>query len=99
MHPMTEPKKPAKNVRKRTINLELFKQWKALKRTGDSTTIADALGVSKPTIDNALTYGAVAQQKIVDGITKFFADRLMKEKDDANILKELQVQRADALAS
>jgi hypothetical protein len=96
MHTMANPKKPDKKARRRTINLELFNQWKNLTRTGDSTAIAELLGVSKPTIDNALIYGAVAQQKIVDGITKFFADRLMREKDDAMKLKKLQTELADA---
>lgn len=98
MHTMTKPKKPGKNVRRRTINLELFNQWKNLVRTGDSQTIADLLGKSKPTIDNALIYGAVAQQEIVDGITNFFASRLLKEKDDALMLKNLQTQRDQAIA-
>jgi endonuclease III-like uncharacterized protein len=86
---MTSPKKVAK-IRKRTISAELHKQWRNLERKGDSTKLAELLGVSKPTIDNALIYGFVQQQKIVDGITQFFADRLMKEKDDALTLKTLQ---------
>lgn len=97
MQTMAVPK-PERKIRKRTINLELFNQWKRLTRTGDSTKIAEVLDVSKPTIDNALIYGAVAQQKIVDGITKFFADRLMKEKEDAMTLKGLK-DEVDALST
>lgn len=84
MEPKTEPR------HKRTIAEELHQQWRNLERKGDSEAIAAVLGVSKPTIDKALIYGCVHQQKIVDGMTKYFADRLLREKESAAQLKEMQ---------
>lgn len=75
---------------KRTIAQELHKQWRNLERKNDSEKIAELLGVSKPTIDKALIYGCVHQQILVDGITKYFADRILAEKDDASKLAEMQ---------
>jgi hypothetical protein len=80
---------------KRTIAQKLHRQWRRLERKNDAQVIADLLEVSKPTIDKALIYGAVHQQKIVDGITNFFADRLIKEKEDADHLADLSVQKPD----
>ncbi len=74
---------------KRTIAVELHQQWRKLERTNDAVELAKILEVSKPTIDKALIYGAVHQQKIVDGITNYFADRLLKEKESADHLKGL----------
>jgi len=82
--------------RKRTIAEELHKQWRNLERKGDSKEIAELLGVSKPTIDKALIYGAVHQQKIVDGITKFFASRLIKEKEAGKRLEKMAQKKFDA---
>lgn len=83
-------KKKANPRQKRTIAEELHKQWRLLMRKGDAELIAEQLEVSKPTIDKALIWGNVHQQKVVDGITKFFADRLLKEKEAANQLHEMQ---------
>jgi endonuclease III-like uncharacterized protein len=74
----------------RTIAEELHKQWRKLERKGDSEKLATLLKVSKPTIDKALIYGCVHQQAIVDGITKYFADRILSEKETAGKLGELQ---------
>ena len=74
---------------KRTIAEELHAQWRKLERKGDAEAIATVLGVSKPTIDKALIYGCVHQQKIVDGITKYLADRIIREKESAAQLNEL----------
>lgn len=74
---------------KRTIAEELHAQWRNLERKGDSEAIAKTLDVSKPTIDKALIYGCVHQQKIVDGITKYFADRIIREKESAAQLQEM----------
>lgn len=84
---MATKKKAARH--KQTIPPELYKQWRELARKGDPTELAEKLGVSKPTIDKALIYGCVHQQKIVDGITKFFEDRLIAEREAGNRLKEL----------
>jgi hypothetical protein len=79
---------------KRTIALKLHQQWRKLERKGDADKLAVHLGVSKPTIDKALIYGAVHQQLIVDGITNFFADRLIKEKEDADHLAQLSAKES-----
>jgi endonuclease III-like uncharacterized protein len=81
----------------RTIAIELHKQWRKLERKNDAENIAERLGVSKPTIDKALIYGCVHQQKLVDGITKYFADRIISEKEDASRLKELAVKQPETI--
>lgn len=75
--------------RKRTIDASLLKAWKDQTRLGDSSRIAEVLGYSRPTIDNALIYGAVKIEGLVDGINKYFSDRIVKEKEDAARLNEL----------
>lgn len=75
--------------RKRTIDASLLKAWKDQTRLGDLHAIAKMLGKSVPTIHNALYYGAVKTDGIVDGINKYFADRIVKEKEDAARLNEL----------
>lgn len=82
----------------RTIAEELFNQWRRLYRKGDSTEIAKNLKVSKPTIDKAVIYGHVHQQRIVDYITSYFADRIMRERHDGDRLKTLQDTRQGAIA-
>lgn len=82
---------------RRTIAEQLHKQWRSLERKNDAEALAKELGVSKPTIDKALIYGCVHQQVLVDGINKYFADRLMSEKETAGRLKELQEQAVAAL--
>lgn len=86
---MNEKKKPANDLRRRTISQELHEQWRKLERRGDATALAKLLEVSKPTIDKALIYGNVHKQEIIDGINKFFADRLMAEKATAQELADL----------
>jgi nitrogen regulatory protein PII-like uncharacterized protein len=89
---MTTPKKKRPPTRhKRTIAEELLAQWRDLRRTNDPENIATLLKVSKPTIDKALIYGCVQKQEIIDGINKFFADRLMAERDEA--IRLLQLKR------
>jgi endonuclease III-like uncharacterized protein len=85
---MTDKKKN-KVRHRRTIALELHKQWRNLERKGDAEKLAAELGVSKPTIDKALIYGCVHQQTLVDGITKYFADRILREKEAAQGLSDL----------
>jgi hypothetical protein len=90
---MTTPKKTNKVRHRRTIAIELHKQWRNLERKGDAEKLATALNVSKPTIDKALIYGCVHQQALVDGITKFFADRILAEKESAQALGDLATQK------
>lgn len=89
---MPTRKKKTKADFKRTIAKELHEQWRKLHRSKDPEAIANLLGVSKPTVDKALIYGFVHKQALVDGITKYFADRLMLEKETANRLKDLSKQ-------
>lgn len=88
---MPTKKKTTKERHRRTIAKELHEQWRSLERKNDSDTIAGILGVSKPTIDKALIYGCVHQQALVDGITKYFADRIIREKEEAGRLKDLAI--------
>lgn len=90
MEQTTEKKKEQRH--KRTIAEELHEQWRKLERKGDSDAIAKVLDVSKPTIDKALIYGCVHQQKIVDGITKYMADRIIAEREAGSRLKELATE-------
>lgn len=83
----TTKRKPTK--RNRTIAPELLDQWQRLRRPNDSKEIAATLGLSKGVIDNALIYGHVCNQSTIDGITKFYADRIQGEIDQANSLKNL----------
>lgn len=85
---MTDTKK-SKVRHRRTIALELHKKWRDLERKGDADKLATELNVSKPTIDKALIYGCVHQQALVDGITKYFADRILREKEQAQQLTDL----------
>lgn len=86
---MIEKTKTKKVRHRRTIALELHKKWRELERKGDADELAKELEVSKPTIDKALIYGCVHQQKLVDGITKYFADRILREKEQAQQLTAL----------
>lgn len=79
-------------VRTRTIHADLLKQWIKLKRKGDTEKIASLLGVSKPTVYNALIYGAVQKMEYVEKINQFFAERLQGEKESAAGLAELQTK-------
>jgi hypothetical protein len=89
---MTTPKKKKAPLFERTIAEELHIQWKNLRRIGDVEELAHTLGLSKPTINKALIYGCAQRQDVVDGINKFFADRLMAERDKALELIELKKQ-------
>lgn len=83
-------KKKKKPRLQRTIAEELHAEWTKLYRKNDTTEIAKILDVSKPTIDNAIIYGCVHQQMIIDGINKYFSDRLNREKEQAEQLRGLQ---------
>lgn len=85
-----KPKRGSKasQMFKRTISKDLHEQWRKQTRTGDPDAIAKALGVSKPTIDKALIYGCVHKQRIVDGITEFFTERLKRESEAAGRLRD-----------
>lgn len=90
---MTKRKKKPTGTRQRTIAVELHNEWRNQERKGDSDAIATKLGVSKPTIDKALIYGCVHQQAIIDGINKYFADRLTNEREAAQNLKGLRTDQ------
>jgi hypothetical protein len=85
-----ERKTPKSEKFRRTISEELFQQWRNLARKNDPTEIATKLEISRPTVNKALIYGCCHQQSIVDGITKFFTDRILKEKEAAAGLAQLQ---------
>lgn len=76
-----------KPLHARTISADLHREWKKLKRQGDSEKLREILGISKPTIDRALIYGNVHQDRIVETITNFFLGRIAREKQTAEVLK------------
>lgn len=78
--------KKKKPLFERTIDPVLHKQWRKLQRSGDSETLRQMLDVSKPTIDKALIYGCIHQERISDAITKYFLDRIQREKEAAQKL-------------
>lgn len=92
----TKPTRKKPTRHQRTISAELFGQWRKLERKNDSTVLAKHLNVSKPTIDKALIYGCVHQQVLVDGITTYFADRIMRETATAEGLRDLQDKKDQA---
>jgi hypothetical protein len=78
-----------------TIAPELFEAWKKAKRKGDSTEMAKTLGVSKPVIDRALLYGNVTMVGLSEKVTKYFEDRLKKEREAAGRLNSLSTTTTD----
>lgn len=80
---MSNKKKPALN-----ISSELFDAWQTLRRTNDAEAIANKYGWSRPTIDNALNYGHVNKQEIIEQISEFFVNRKEKERATAASLTE-----------
>lgn len=82
---------PVSEIYRRTIALELFKQWRQLARKNDPEAIAKHLNMSKPTVHKALIYGNVNSEALKNGITTFFADRLRRELDEAETLEKLRL--------
>ena len=76
--------------RRTTIDPELWAKWKLHYRRNDVSQIAELFKVSKPTIYNAILYGAVHQKRLIEGITKFFSDRLARERKAADKLGEYE---------
>ena len=87
---------PVSETYRRTIALELFKQWRQLARKNDPAEIAKHLGMSKPTIHKALIWGNVNSEALKNGITTFFASRLRREMDEAEELEKLRLQAQKA---
>jgi len=65
----------------RTISIELFDAWQALRRKGDPARMAQYLDMSRFTIDKALNYGYVSNRKYEIRISKYFNNRLSKEQE------------------
>lgn len=80
-------KKNVPTFRRRTIKQELHEAWQRHRRTGDDELIAKELGVSKYTINNALAYGFVHREEVINGITNFFAERYRKENELAKSIQ------------
>ena len=73
-------KKPNKTTYPRTISLELHQVWNQYRRRKDGETLAMELGFSRPIIDRALKHGYVKTEGVAEAISKFFTDRLQKER-------------------
>ncbi len=73
-----------------TIAPELHEAWSRARRKNDPTEIAERLGKSRALIDRALKYGHVKDQMVVEGITRFYEERLDAEvRDGKALLKKL----------
>lgn len=77
--------------KKRTIPMALLVKWNKLRKRGDAEKLAEKLKVSKPTINKALIYGCVHNDRITEGINKYFAERAVAErKTTKKWLKEIE---------
>lgn len=73
-----------------TIDPELLEAWGKLRRYGDTGILMDKFNLSRPVIDRAINFGYVKKQSLADRITKFFNDRLAREKrSGTKIIKEV----------
>lgn len=64
----------------RTIAIDLYDAWQILKRSGDPIKICKITGLSRPVVDRCLNYGHVKNTWVADKITRFFNERVEKEK-------------------
>jgi hypothetical protein len=87
-----KPKTWFSQITKRTIAKELHAQWLRLRRRGDTIELSKRTGLTKAMIDRAVLYGHVLNQPLVDYITRFFADRLLREKELAQQIVDLKRQ-------
>ena len=74
----------------RVVALELLQSWQDSRRKGDPELMAETLGYSRPVIDRALLYGYISMPELTAKITKFFADRLEAERQQAKELQDLK---------
>lgn len=73
-----------------TIAPELHEAWARARRKNDPREIAERLGKSRALIDRALKYGHVKDQQVVEGITKFYEERVEGEtRDGKSLLRKL----------
>ena len=73
-----------------TIAPDLHEAWVRARRKNDPIEIAERLGKSRALIDRALKYGHVKDQRVVEGITKFYEERVESEtRDGKSLLKKL----------
>lgn len=75
---------------KRTIDKELFEQWKRFFRQGDVKALVNITGKSKPTINNALKHGAIVDSDTIKAITDYFINRQTEEKKQTELLKSIK---------
>ena len=85
----SEEKKRVKTF-ERTIEKELFDAWSMLRRTEDAQELIEITGKSYPIIYRALNFGHVKEDSVCDDISKFYALKSEKQKQQAKeILKNL----------
>lgn len=65
--------------KERNIAEEVFNFWQECKKQGDGETLQLQLGLSAPTISQALKYGYVSKSYLVTAITEFFKKRKESE--------------------
>lgn len=75
----------------RTIEESLFEAWKTQRRTEDVQELIEITGKSHPIIYRALNFGHIKDESLTDTISKFYLDRVKKQKQFAKeIFNELK---------
>ena len=62
------------------MDKDIFDSWQTMKRYGDNSLIANKCNICATTVTRALKYGHVNDPKLILKISKFFSDRIDKEK-------------------
>lgn len=68
------------------IEKELFDAWKKHQRKTDVEELMVLTGKGRSLIVQALRYGHVKDEKVVDIISKFYIDRANKQKEQARLI-------------
>ena len=76
----------AYKTNERNIDEELFKAWQLHRRKTDFAELQELTGKGASLIKQALQYGYVKDEKVCDTISKFYADRAAKQKEQAKLI-------------
>jgi hypothetical protein len=76
----------SKNKYPCTVSKDLWDTWRKVARHGDIADLEKFCEVSRPTIRRAINNGYVVQNDLPDKINRFFYERLVREKAEAERL-------------
>lgn len=76
-----------------TINQQLWDGWQIMRRYGDPGRIVTECIISRPIVDRALKYGNVKDPRVEKKISKFFMDRVGKEKSKGDKLIKIALNK------